>query len=337
MRPMHEPYSPAALLELAAGYQRSKILFAMVELKIPTLLAEGPRTAAEIAASLGADPLAVDRLLHACVALGLLIRDDAGFRNAPEAQRFLVHGAPDDLGDVFRHYERESASPAWAAFAHRLRAWRPGAPHDSTSREFAPVGDELRGQHRLSLLAGDALGKAFDLSAHRRLLDLGGGTGAMSIALCRRYSGLCATILERPAIAPAARTFVRESGLGERIDVAEGDFVEGTIPVGADVVLLANVLSMSSAAAHRALLRRVFEYLPAGGAVVLSGWMLDDDDTGPLMPLLFSMQDVLLRAPDVERSAANYGEWLAEAGFVEIERMKYFDPATLVIGRKPGA
>jgi hypothetical protein len=65
------PPSPAALLELATGYQRSRTLWAVIRLEIPALLADGPRPLAEIAAVLGADPLAADRLLGACCARAL--------------------------------------------------------------------------------------------------------------------------------------------------------------------------------------------------------------------------------------------------------------------------
>src|SRR5205085_11884416 len=128
------------------------------------------------------------------------------------------------------------------------------------STEIAPIGAEVLGQHRLSLLTGEALGHALDLSAHRRLLDLGGGTGAMSIALCRRFPALAAIVFERPAIAEEARRLVRESGV-ERIEVREGDFVADSLPGGCDVVLLANVLSMFDAETSRALLGRVFSSL----------------------------------------------------------------------------
>src|SRR6266581_8385233 len=182
---MPEPRSPAKLLELATGYQRSKVLFTLIELEVPSFLADGARTLEEIAARIRADPLATECLLNACVALDLLIRDGDRFRNAADAQRFLVRGAPGYLGDVFRRHDSASY-PAWARLAERLRAWRPGA-----AKCWAPLPgdcgvDSIRSQHGLSLLLGGAVGEALDLSSRRRLLDLGGGTGAMSIALCRR-------------------------------------------------------------------------------------------------------------------------------------------------------
>jgi hypothetical protein len=63
--------------------------------------------------------------------------------------------------------------------------------------------------------------------------------------------------------------------------------------------------------------------------------MLGDDGTGPLLPVLFCLEDILLGAPDVERSTSSYAEWLAQTGFREIERTMYPAPVSLVVGRKP--
>jgi SAM-dependent methyltransferase len=323
------------LLELATGYQRSKILFALIDLGLPTLLAERPRSLEEIAATLGADPLAADRFLNACVALGLLVREGDRFRNGPESEHFLVRGTPAYLGDLLGRYHRTSYSAAWAQFPQRLCAWRAGRTADLLWVEGAVAGAELEGRHRLTLLTGDALGVAVDLSLHRRLLDLGGGTGGMSIALCRRFPALRAVIVEVAGALPAARERIRASGLADRIEVLEGDLVDSPLPPGCDVVLLANVLSMLSATASRSLLARLFDYLPSGGTAILSGWMLDCDKTGPLLSALFCMEDIILGAPDVERTSATYADWLAQAGFRDVERATYFEPAGFVLGRKP--
>src|SRR5689334_14947486 len=203
--------SPSALLALATGYRRSKVLFAFLELDLATRLAAGSQPAERIAAAVGADPLAARRFLEVCVGLGLLVRDARGYANAPDVQRYLVRGAATDLGDLFGRHERASCSTAWARFAGRLRSWRSGV-HGAMSTVGVPVGPEWDGQYRLALLAGDALGEALDLRGRTRLLDLGGGTAGMSIALCRRDLALRAIVLELPAMVPVARDYVGRSG-----------------------------------------------------------------------------------------------------------------------------
>ena len=78
---------------IAYGFMASKALFAALELGLFSLLADGPRTSAELAAKTGSSRHRLTTLLRSLVALGLLTRDDEGFRNAPAAQRHLVRGA----------------------------------------------------------------------------------------------------------------------------------------------------------------------------------------------------------------------------------------------------
>lgn len=325
--------SLAGLLELAGAHRRSRVLAALVALDVPALL-DPPASSERVAEQLRADPAAVRLLLDAAVLLGVLERTPAGYGNTPAATRFLRRDGPEFLGGLFLRDHRLASSPAWAEFPERLLAWRSGAARfDACS---APADAERESQHRLALLAGEALDVAFDVSAHRRLLDLGGGTGAMSIALCGHHPGLEAVIVEHPSVAEQARAHVREARLAARIEVRAGDFLDASPwPAGADLVLLANVLSMLPAATSQAVFARTAAYLPPGGAVVVSGWMPSPTAGGPLEPLLFGLEDIALGAPDVERPAAEYAAWLDAAGFTGITIARYFPPLTLVSGRRP--
>lgn len=327
------PRPPLELLDLATGYQRSKTLFALVEFALPTLLARGSLPLEEIARLLRIHPLAADRFLNACAALGLLDRVNGEFRNTALSERFLVQGKPTYLGDQFLKYDRTSY-PSWTNLTHRLREWRPGATDDEIPQKADQDQASMSAQHNLSLLVGHALGEAYDFSRHRKMLDLGGGTGAMSLGICSLHSGLRAIVFELPAIAEVAREFVGGSGLSDRIEVQAGNFKEDELPAGFDVALLANLLSVASEETNRELLSKLYERLPGGGTVILSGWILDDGRTSPLIPVLFCLEDINWQAPDVERSASTYERWLAAAGFVEIEREMYCPPTSMITGRK---
>lgn len=328
------PRPPLELLELANAYQRSKTLFALIELQLPTLLARRPLKLAELAAALSIHELAARSFVNACVALGLLERsEDEEYRNSPLAEEFLMQGKPAYLGDQFASYDRTSY-PLWANLVQNLRRWRPGA----TDTELPPEDDQgvagMRDRHQLSLLIGHALGQSFDFSPYRRMLDLGGGTGAMSLSICALHSKLRSLIFELPQVARLAREYVGSSNLVERIEVAAGNFKLDELPADFDVALLANVLSVASEETNRRLLRRIYERLPDGGAIILSGYILDDTGTSPLIPALFSLQDINWQAPDVERDISTYRGWLEDAGFVDVEHQPYCPPTSLLAGRK---
>ena len=330
------PPPPIALLELATGYQRARTLFSLVELGVPTLLADGALARDELAQRLGVHPLAADRFLNACVALGLLERRGALFRNAPLAAEFLVCDRPTYLGDELLLHAR-NAYDLWSDLTNTLRRWQPGATDGAAPSDDDQGPDAMRGQHNLARLVGHALGRAFDFSPYRSLLDLGGGTGAMALSLCALYPALRATVFDVPAVADAAREYVEAERLADRVTVVEGNFKSDPLPDGYDVALLANLLSVSSEETNRALLRRLHAQLPEGGAVILSGWILDDGRTSPTIPVLFCLQDIGWYAPDVERSAGTYLAWLREAGFRDVEHRALTPPTSVVVGRKRAA
>jgi hypothetical protein len=321
------------LLELATGYQRSRTLFALVDFALPTLLAGRSLPLEEVARHLGLHPLATDRLLNACVALGLLERDEGRFRNTALAEQFLVRGTPAYLGDLFARYDRMSYF-VWSDLPKRLREWKPGETDEDVPDDDDQGQSSMRAQHGLARLVGQALAERFDFSPYQSLLDLGGGSGAMSLSICAEHEHMRAVVFDLPETAPLAGEYVREAGLEGRIRVEGGNFKESRLPTGFDVALLANLLSVSSEETNRELLARIHEQLPEGGAVILSGWILDEGRVSPLIPVLFCLEDISWAAADVERSAPTYERWLADAGFVEVERDAYCPPWSMIVGRK---
>jgi predicted O-methyltransferase YrrM len=321
------------LLELANAYQRSKTLFALVELQLPTLLARGPLKLEEIAAALHFHPLAARSFLNACVTLGLVEHSGEEYRNSTLSETFLVRGKASYLGDQFGSYDR-TGYPLWANLVENLRRWQPGATDD----ELPPADDQgergMRDRHHLSLLVGHALAQAFDFSVYQRMLDLGGGTGAMSLSICALHDKLRSLVLELPQVAGLAREYVAESDLRERIEIVEGNFKTDELPSSFDLALLANLLSVASEETNRKLFRRIYERLPDGGAIIISGYILDDDGDASWIPSLFCLQDINWQAPDVERDVATYRGWLEAAGFVEIEHQSFCPPTSLLTGRK---
>ncbi|HEX4946981.1 MAG TPA: methyltransferase [Blastocatellia bacterium] len=330
--PQPEP-SPRALLDLATAYQQSKVLFALVEFGLPTMLASAPHSTAEVAEQLHLHPRAADRLLHAGVALGLLQKEAGLFCNAPLAAEFLVQNKESYLGDQLLGYDRVSY-PLWSDLTAKLRDWQPAATDNEVPQEEDQGAEALSAMHNLAVLTGRALGQAYDFSPHRLMLDLGGGTGAMSIGICQQHPHLRAQVYDLPHIVDTAQEFIAAAGLRERIATVAGNFKEDKLPDGYDVVLLANFLSVASEETNRALLRQLYEQLPDGGAVILSGWILADTRTSPLISVLFCLEDINWGAPDVERSAATYEEWLRAAGFVDIHGATYYAPTSMIVGRK---
>lgn len=328
--------SPNDLLELAIGYQKSQVLFSFVELEIPKFLSAEKLEAKDLAEKLLIHPLAMERFLKACVAVNLIEREDEFYRNTALTEKFLVVGNEFFLGGQIKRYQNRSY-PLWADLPEKLKAWKYGESNDETPEDEDQGAESMAEQHNLALLHGRALGESFDFSKYKKLLDLGGGTGAMAIGLCETFPNLVATVFDLPENVKKADEFIAKSNLESRIKTIGGDIVKDNLPQNFDVVLLANLLSVFDAETNKKLFSRIYEMLPEHGVCIISGWILDRNQLSPEISVLFCLEDICWNSSDVERSFEVYESWLKEAGFRDIEFKIYLEPTRMICAYKAEA
>jgi len=331
------PVTPRRIMELATGYWASMVLLALNELRVPTRLSQGAATAATLARELSLDERALGYLLDAASELGLLRRDGQHYANTLETETFLVAGKPTFLGGGLA-YDLD-VYPAWGQLPAAIRQGAPQLPADSylggdpeRTRRF------VYGMHSRALATARGIADALDLAGRRHLLDLGGGSGAFSLLLCRRYPTLRSTLLDLPGVVAVAAEIIAADGLTERITLQPGDFHEAQLGAGFDCALLNGILHREPPEFCRELIHRVHDALLPGGLIVLGDVMLDAQGHGPLFPLLFAL-NMLLTAPGGGAHATSaHVEWLAQAGFAEIRVVPLPAPAlhTLVFGTRAG-
>jgi SAM-dependent methyltransferase len=299
------------------GFMASQALFAALDLDVFGRLADGPKNLETLAGESGVAPHRLVALLSACVGLGLLSLQDGRYANAPAAATYLVRSAPMYFGDYFRFQISRQIYPTLQHLDMALAGERVdfyGKMRDpEEARQFSIA------QHSGSLGPAHVVAGLVDLSGCRTLLDVGGGSGAFSIALCRRHPELHATIVDFPTVRPTAEDMVSRAGLHDRIRFVEGDALATTWPPDQDAVLMSYLLSAVAARRVGELLERARKSLRPGGRLMLHDFMLDDDRAGPAVAALWLLNAITID-PDV---ASLTPGWLTEqvggAGFAEID------------------
>jgi hypothetical protein len=210
---------------------------------------------------------------------------------------------------------------------NRPTTWDPDRQRSLFEGEGPAVLDLFwEAMHSLSTFTARALAEAVDLGAFRRLLDVGGGSGAVDIELCRRYPHLRATVYDLPFVTEIAAGKIAEAGLGDRIATTGGDFfLDAAFPAGHDVVLLSMILHDWGEARNREILRKCHAALPSGGAVIISELLVNDEKTGPAPAALMSL-NMLIETEGRNYTPAEFGAWLEGAGFRGI-RTIWFEAA----------
>jgi SAM-dependent methyltransferase len=319
--------NPAAIMQLASGFMAAKHLFAANELGLFEALADSPANLDALAARTGLTRRAARISADAMVALGLLEVQDGIYRNSKTAARFLAGPGPGDLRPFLRFWDKFSY-PAWTRLAETLASGPP--------REMFELDDEL--QHIASagieaILAGPAttLPEAFDFGPHKRLLDIGGGTGSWSIAIAKRHQNIRASILELPTVTELATSRVADAGLGHRITVITGDAMVGELPAGHDVFLLANLIHYWSAEQNQELLQRVRRAAQPGSALLLADFWTNAAHTEPLQAALMAGEFAAhLRNGDVY-SVEEVHEWLDRTGWRFADHRPLAGPQSLIV------
>jgi (2Fe-2S) ferredoxin/2-polyprenyl-3-methyl-5-hydroxy-6-metoxy-1,4-benzoquinol methylase len=325
---------PDELMGMIRGFQESRILLSAIELDVFTAVERraSQATATSVAAELQTDSRATGMLLNALVALGLLTKQANTFVNAPMVRKFLVAGAPDDARLALRHN-----LSLWATWSTLTQCVREG--HVIRHQEMQERGDDwtapfIAAMHRNAALRAPLMVRAVGAEGVKRLLDVGGGSGAYAIAFARANPALHAEVFDLAPVVPIAQKHIAEAGLGDRVGTRVGDLRQDALGSGYDLVLLSAICHMLAAHENRDLMRRAFQALAPGGRLVIQDHIMTADKTGPRAGALFAINMLVGTTGGGTYSEDEYAQWLREVGFAQVRLIALPGPNDLVVAQR---
>jgi demethylspheroidene O-methyltransferase len=236
------------LFNLVAGFVYSQVLVACVQLKLPNLLVDGPKTIMELAVTMDLPLASVSRLLAAAASLNIVEKAGADrYALGMQGAALLGNGG---LSDMILHHALLYADMADPVALLRegggngqLSAFWPYAAYDNPSsadtNSISPYSALMASTQ--PMVASDIL-HAYPLTRHRRLMDVGGGEGAFATAAALSAPALNVSVFDLPAVAKRATERFAREGLSGRSQAFGGDFLQGSLPNGADIVSLVRIL-----------------------------------------------------------------------------------------------
>jgi len=332
---MTTSWTPGELLQLASGYWSVSALHAGVALDVFTPLGKKGQTAGELANSLGTDPRALEMLLNALSAMRLLNKQGDRFAAVPFAAEFLSQDSKKYLGHIISHHHHLMES-----WAHLDQAVLSGGP----LRERSSHGDDewrksfLLGMFNLAMQIAPQIVPHIEIGNRRRLLDLGGGPGTYAIHFCMHNPGLKATVYDLPATREFAENTIARFDLLDRVEFAEGDYLNQGIEGRYDVAWLSHILHSEDPEGCLTILKKAVGSLDPGGLILIQEFILDDTMDGPLFPTLFSLNMLLGTPRGQAYSQEQISGMLAAAGVTDSYRLPLDLPngAGVIIGTLPG-
>jgi (2Fe-2S) ferredoxin/2-polyprenyl-3-methyl-5-hydroxy-6-metoxy-1,4-benzoquinol methylase len=326
---------PDDIMDMVRGYQQSRILLTAIELDVFTAVerCKKPATAVSVANDLKTHPRSTEKLLNAIVALGFLQKQEGAFSTTLISKRFFVDGAPDDSRTALRHN-----LSLWATWSSLTQCVREGnAVHVKRMEERGDSWTEpfIAAMHRNAAFRAPIVVNAVGTDGVNRMLDVGGGSGAYSIAFARTNPTLHADVFDLSTVTPIAAKHIAEAGMNDSIRTIVGDLRTDRFGSGYDLTLVSAICHMLSPEENIDLLHRVFEALVPGGRIVIQDQVMSTDKTSPRMGALFAINMLVGTTGGSTYSQEEYTDWLQKAGFIDIRRISLMGPGDLMIGKRP--
>jgi len=319
------------LTQLVYMFRPIRIVLSAFELDVFSAIEEKTMTSAEIAKRAKANARGMDRLLNALCALGLLTKRKGKFANTPLSKKYLVSGRPDFLAGLGHSADMwNSWSTLTQAVIHGKTVIKKGPLKRAGSRLsgfIAAMDQRASGQAKETI-------KRLDLTGVRRTLDIGGGSGAYSIALTLAKKDLRATVFDLPDVIPLTRAYVKKSKAAARIDFIEGDFHRGGFGTGYDLILLSAIIHMNSLPENLDLLKKAVRALSPRGQLVIQDYIMSEDRTKPEQGAFFALNMLVRTEAGDSYTEREVRALMKKAGLSRIARINIPFATSLLVGRK---
>ncbi|QIF01415.1 methyltransferase [Roseimicrobium sp. ORNL1] len=333
------PLSPENILKTGLAFWPAKTLLSAVELEIFTLLAKAPQDAATLRHALGLHERGTLDFLDALVAMGFLQREDGLYRNTSETDVFLDKAKPSYIGGILE-MANNRLYPFWGNLTTALRTGeRQNEKLQGTDlfselyKDPAKLAEFLRAMSGVSRGANMAIAKQFPWLDYKTYVDVGTAQGDLAVQIALANPHLRGTGFDLPEVGPIFSDYVAVNGLKERVTFAAGSFFTDALPK-ADVVLMGHILHDWDLETKKMLLKKSYEALPEGGAVVVYESIIDDDRSQNAFGLHMSLNMLVETDGGFDFTGADCIGWMKEAGFRDMRVEHLVGPESMVIGIK---
>lgn len=317
--------------EIVIAFQKSRIILTAIELGIFKAIGNGRKTSKEVAQKLGTDERATDRLMNALCVLNLLDKKYGEFSNTSFSLRYLVEGSTDYLGGL------KHTAHLWDTWSNLTEAVRKG-------RAVGIPAIQQRGSEWLKAFIAAMHDRAKNIAPHivslldlkniKKILDVGGGSGAYAMAFVKSSPDIKATIFDLPEVIPITRNYINKEGLSSKIQLISGDYNKDNLPKGYDLIFLSSIIHSNSTEINEKLIKKCAASLNLNGQLVIQDFIVDENRISPPQAVIFALNMLVATEAGDTYTEAEIKNWLKKAGITNILRRDTKFNTTLIIGKK---
>ena len=328
------------IMQVGTGFWASKTLLSAVEMELFTELAKHPETLADISARLRLHPRSARDFLDALVALNFLERRDGLYYNTPSTDLFLDKRKPSYVGGMLE-MANQRLYRHWGNLTTGLRTGEPqnevrtgdGDPFNQIYADPERLRNFLRAMTGVSHGANMAIAAKFPFANYKSAVDVGTAQGDLITQVALANPNIEGIGFDLPVVAPIFEDYVAENGLTGRVHFNPGSFFDSPLPK-ADVVMMGHILHDWDLEQKKMLIRKAYDALPKGGALVVYEAIIDDDRSKNAFGLMMSLNMLIETPGGFDYTGADCIGWMKEAGFTKTRVEHLVGPESMVIAIK---
>jgi hypothetical protein len=336
---MSKPITERKIIDLAYQFMASKTLLSAIELGLFTELAKGRLKLPEIERRLGLHPRSSRDFLDTLVALKMLKRSGKTYSNTRETDLFLDRAKNSYYGG-WPEMMSARLYPFWGSLTEALRTGQPqneiktgGNFFDVLFSDPSRLREFLRSMTAQTRPAARAMAAKFPWRDHKTFIDVGAAEGGLPVEIALANPHLTGGGFDLPVVEPVFNEYVASFQLQDRLSFHPGDFFKDPLPP-AGVLVMGHILHDWDLEAKRTLLKKSYDVLPTGGALIVLEHLIDDKRKKNLNALLMSLNMLIETAGGFDYTGADCSGWMRDAGFRET-RVEHLDgDQWMVVGVK---
>ncbi len=318
------------LMGLARKWQESRVFLAACELDVFSRLNDFKSSKA-LANELGVKERYLDRLLNTLVVLGLLEKKDGMFKNTEVSGRYLDKNSTEYLLGLMH---QAHVFYGWALLTDVIKRGVSaknlpfGKPIENWVEPFITAMQQYASERAPKLI------DLIDFSGCKKFLDLGGGSGANSVEVAKRFPEAEVFIFDLPEVIPITKKFVSKTGDFKNIHYLEGDYLKRDLGGSYDIILLSNIIHAHGKDEVERIFSACNKALKKKGKIVVHEFLVDGERISPPWSVFFSI-NMLVHTENGDTYTENeIKELFEKTGFSFISNTPTGLNSDVVIGEK---
>jgi hypothetical protein len=183
----------------------------------------------------------------------------------------------------------------------------------------------------LSRAANLAIASRFPWREYRTFADIGTAQGDTAVQIALANPHLTGFGYDLAEVGPIFEEYIEQNRVSDRLDFMARSFFTDPLPQ-VDVIVMGHILHDWGLEDKRMLIRKAYEALPSGGALIVYEALIDDDRSRNAFGLLMSLNMLIETAEGFDYTAADCMGWMREAGFRRTRHEHLAGPDSMVIG-----